>query len=179
MLPDRVGHTHEPNELPQISMANCRVCSPLGAPVAVDVTGHTGWPHIHSSSLWRNLWPSSTRSCLWCSLGLTLAWRVLSSSQEEAEWPGTASGLAAPSSRCVPPQGKEPKHPCSCPAPSAHPGSAMVPSLPTAPEHPACPTRYQRALTISKRQTPPDPRALVSCRALGRCIPEDPPTSPK
>lgn len=66
MLPDRVGHTHEPNELPQISMANCRVCSPLRAPVAVDVTGHTGWPHIHGSSLWRTLWPSSTRSCLWC-----------------------------------------------------------------------------------------------------------------
>lgn len=42
------------------------------------------------------------------------------------------------------------------------PGSAVVPSIPTVLEHLACPTRYQRALTISKHLRIPG----LSCPAV-------------
>lgn len=114
------------------------------------------------------------------SLQFTLAWRVLSSLQEEAEGPGTTRGLAAPASRCVPLQSKEPKHPCSCPPSSACPGLPRSQALQWSPCCSGAPSvSHQMSESTHRFQIPLDPRALVSCCALVRCIPEDPPTSPK
>jgi len=104
-------------------VANGGLWSSLGAPVAADVTGHAGWPHVQRSSLQRILWPSSIvrgeAFSFSASLALTLAQRVFSSLREEAAGPGTASGPAAPASRRVPPQCQEPEHRCGHPTAAA------------------------------------------------------------